>query len=136
MYRLSIVIAIIATLVCTTTGNVVDDAQDRYVRAANSWLSASIGEMIAARGNLTRRFRLPKGEIDRIAWWESRSAKLGHDGIETILLHCSTVAYFNSNLIITNIEVKLSRDCHRLYENLFESMTRDRVKSDHTLIET
>ena len=136
MNRLSIVIVIIALSGCSTTGKVADGAHDRYVRAANSWLGAPIGEMIAAWGDPTRRFLLPEGEKAGIAWWESLSEEGGcGGGCKIIRFHCSTVTHFNSNLTITGIEIKHSRDCYHLYENRFESMTRDRVKLDPTHIE-
>jgi hypothetical protein len=130
------VFVVIAVLGCTT-GNATDDAHDRYALAARSWMGAGIGEMIAAWGDPTRRFELPEGEKEGIAWWESFSEEGGHGGRgKTTRYHCSAVAHFNSNLIISNIEILRSRDCDRLYGSRFESMTRERVELDRTLIKT
>ena len=105
-----------------------DHAKDRYVPAAKSWAGASIGEMIAAWGHPTRRFQLPNGEKEGIAWWESlyEGGDYGARG-KTIYVHCSTIAHLSTNLTITNIEVRHSRNCFRQYESLFEQMTRGRV---------
>jgi hypothetical protein len=135
MYRFSLVIALISVLGCTTTGKVANDAQNRYFHAAHSWVGASIGEMIGAWGDPTRHWRLPKDKKNGVAWWESHYKEgVGVKG--RTKFHCSTIAYFNSDLTITKIVVKRSRECNLLYNGRFESMTHDKVPLDHTLIET
>ena len=135
MYHLRIVIVIFAMSGCTTSGGVAVSEQDRYALAAKSWEGASLPEMLAAWGPPNRAERPPKGETDGMAWWEYSSPKSGSDQHgKTYRYYCSTVAHFNSNLTITSIEVKSSRDCQRLYEGQFESMMRHRVKPDLTTL--
>ena len=124
MFRLSIAIVLIAVLGCRSTGDLSKNAYDQYSNAANSWKGASVLEMIAAWGHPNRRFQAPESEQDGIAWWEYRAMEPSYGRGPKTRYHCSTVVHFNPNLTITNIEIRYSRNCYRLYDGLFESMTR------------
>ncbi len=134
MYRLSIVIAILAISGCTTSGGAAGDERDRYVRAANSWEGASIREMLAAWAPPSQHVRPPKGEKDGIVRWDVRSES-GTGEHKITHYHCATVAHFKPSGIISNIEVTHSRYCYRRFEGVFESLTLQKVKSDLTHFE-
>ena len=135
VFHLRIVLVIFTISGCTTSVDVAVTEQDRYALAAKSWEGASLPEMIAAWGPPNRAEQPPKGETDGFVWWEYYSPQRRSDqhGI-TYRYYCSAVAHFNSTLTITSIEIKHSRNCYRLYEGQFESMTRHREMTDLTTI--
>jgi hypothetical protein len=136
VFRPFIVLVIFALSGCTASRALTGHEEDRFSLAAKSWEGANIVEMMAAWGPPNRREKPVDGENDGIAWWEYQSKKPVKEAHGSARYHCSALAHFNSNLIIMRIEVKHSRDCHRLFEGQFEAMTRPQVTSKQTPLNT
>ena len=133
MFRLGLLISILAVIGCAASGGTPGDEEDSYSRAANSWEGADIREMMAAWPDPNKRYRPPKGGKDGIAWWRHNSWD-DQAGFSKYRYHCETVAHFNSAGTITNIDVKRSLNCYRLFN--VESMTRQKATLNHAVTES
>ena len=130
MSRLILFLAVWTMLGCSASGGLTGEASNRYEYAANSWLGARIEEMVATWGTPNSGYIPPEPGKHGVAGWNAYSVS-GSGDDKSYRYRCTTLAYFDSNGLITRIVVKHSRSCDRRYGDEFGTMTRREPRSDH-----
>jgi hypothetical protein len=98
---------------------------DTYRIAAESWLGADIQEMLAASPNPNRKCGTNEEGVAGCARWDhSRYSRGGPSGPGATEYSCVTVAHYNSDGTITEVNVQDSRRCELRYGEQMASMTR------------
>lgn len=104
---------------CEHFGDGKADDVDKYSYAATSWVGSNIQEMVAAWPHAMPSCGSRKGGAYGCVWWRHRNiTKSMHSDYD-----CEAIAYYDKAGVITDVDVKRSRDCHRLFERHFDRMT-------------
>jgi hypothetical protein len=126
-------IIIVVTSCAQLDGGTVD-REDDYSNAAMSWLGADIQEMLAVWPSPNMACGSNKVGQTGCVWWRQVTGialgqgPMGH--------HCEVIARYDEAGVITEIDVRRSFDCHRLFKNdQFDRMTRRTSEKERTAIE-
>ena len=96
--------------------------QDDYSNAAMSWLGADIQDMVAGWPSPNKACGSNKVGQSGCVWW--RQFYSGARGGSTTF-DCEVVAHYDEAGVITEIDVRKSRECHLLFnDDQFDRMTR------------
>ena len=134
MTRIITAVFILVITACAQLDTEEVDRDDDYSTAAMSWLGANMQEMLAAWPEPNMRCSNNKVGRAGCAWWRHRSGG-GRDGHVGYDYNCETVVHYDANLVITDIDVKFSRYCYRLFGDQFEQMTRHGVSTKSAAID-
>jgi len=105
-----------------------------YSMAAKSWLGANIEEMIAFWPEPNMRCGSNTIGEAGCAWWRHRQT--GTPGGNPVYdYRCEAIARYNEAGVITKVEVKESRNCHRYFRDRFDRMTRQTARGANAEIE-
>lgn len=94
-----------------------------YSIAAYSWRGANIKEMTAVWPSPTKRCGSNTIGEAGCAWWKHNQA-VPPGGTPNYDYRCEVIARYNEAGIITKIEVKESKNCHRRFPGQLDRMTR------------
>jgi len=108
---------------CETGGSRI--VEYRYV--AYSWTGGNIDEMIEAWGTPKAHYSRATATKPGSARWRVFSKVSGGDGSGGYRYFCDTIATFDAEGMITNIDIRRSEACHRYYKDL-GSMLRPGIK--------
>ena len=122
MNRLAILFLALLVYGCTTSGSRI--VEYRYV--AYSWTGGNIEEMIEAWGTPKAGYEVATAEQPGRARWRAFS-RVGAREAPGYRYFCDTVATFDTNGEITEIDIRRSDSCHRYYKDL-DAMLRPGVK--------
>ena len=128
----TVMILMVTSCAQLDTGKV--DRDDEYSRAALSWLGADIQEMLAVWPNPN----MPCGSNTvgeaGCAWWRHFGAG-DPSGVARLDYYCEAIARYDEVGVITEIDVRRSRYCHRVFNDRFDRMTRRVSEKNSTAIE-
>jgi hypothetical protein len=123
------VLLLIAVLLvgCGTSASRVDP----YRYTAYSWTDGNIADMIDAWGAPKAGYREATDGTQGYARWRAFS-RTGGQGSVGVKYHCDSIAHFDTDGRITEIEIRRSDSCHRYYDEKLDSMLRPGVKPPPT----
>ena len=134
MIRLVIGLSFLVVSGCAQPDLSEPDGDDGYSIAARSWLGAEVNDMLAVWPNPNMRCgRYTPGQPG-CAWWRHKRGSERRDA--TFDYHCEAIVRYNADGIITDVDVKRSRHCHRRFRDDFSRMTRHLLEPGNNEIET
>ena len=134
MIRIIIASIILVLTSCAQLDGGTVGRQDDYSNAAMSWLGAEIREMVAVWPSPNMDCGPNKtGQAGCVWWRQFKGIASGEGPLEH---HCEVIARYDEAGVITEIDVRRSRECHRLFGNeQLDRMTRRTSEKERTGIE-